>query len=161
MNIATLEIGCYAECIGGEHYYGYLKGYSDKGFQSIELLHPISKKEAIYLNKKDLNRGITKYKVGHFSYRFETRQEVIDFAIKVWRNYFPDALALKIGSCCVCDPQFILDGPEDFKQKVNKLAQSNELCGGYEGDEKQANKNFHAYQKILKNYEKNLLTPTK
>ena len=49
--IITLELLDWGASVGGEHICGTLKGYVNGEYKSIELKHPLSRSEALYLNK--------------------------------------------------------------------------------------------------------------
>lgn len=122
--ITTLEVLYWGVALGGEHYTGTLKGYTDMGFKSYKVEHKLSQKEATYLNKKDCtNSRFFVYRKGQLSDRFETLDQLEREAVKIYKKEFPFSivLVLKRGSVSVCSPEKILDGPEPFKTDVNDM----------------------------------------
>jgi len=144
---------CWAASLNGEHYTGKIVGDDINGkYQRYEVQHALSAKEALSLNKKDEGRGMfgNMYKPGDMSDKFWTEQQLYRAAIRVYRQYFPDAIALITGSFCIADPQYVLDGPLVFKKKTNKLRDELLAIGGYEGNDDRANEIFNEYRKLLK-----------
>jgi hypothetical protein len=124
LNIVYCDITSFTEIgsIGAEHWYGKLKqGWGDWNLaydNQVELLHPLTQKEATYLNKKSNNK-FSRYKKGELSHRFDTEEEVEKFAINIWREKFPDGLVLISGSSGTCQPQKPLDAVD--KKLLGKL----------------------------------------
>jgi hypothetical protein len=136
--LVYVDITCWSYSLGGEHFSARLVWTDADGkYYSIELEHPLSSKEALALNKKDGSRGMSLlHRPGEMSYRFFSKEQLCSYAIKHYKEYSPDAIALVKGSSAVADPQCILDGPKAFKDAVNKLWLEHERIGGYEGNEK-------------------------
>jgi hypothetical protein len=120
-----LQISTWIGSIGAEHYYGHLKGHDVNGeYQSIELEWPLSQKMATYLNKKEGTRtGETYsfYRKGQPTYRFDTKQEVRDWAIKVWRDHFPGCDILLEGGYSYHEPKWCLDGDSMIVESINQI----------------------------------------
>ena len=90
------------------HYYGKLKTYSSE--DDIELLHPLSKREVIELNKKLEEYDEYHYHPGELYRGFWSKEKLIDYAIKSYKNYFPMAQILLLGDTYIAEPQLPLDG---------------------------------------------------
>jgi len=109
--------------IGAEHYYGKLKEHGGN-YKSVELEWPMSQKMATYLNKKDRTRSGDSYdcyKKGCPTVRFDTEQEVKDWALEVWKEHFPDHDLLLIGTDCINEPIRCLDGDSMLSESINQL----------------------------------------
>lgn len=116
--IVCLNTLNWGASIGGEHITGDLCGEVDGKYKSIELLHPLTRKEVLYLNKKD---GVGGYKVGTLSKRFEDEAHIKGFAIKVWKEHFPKGEILLHGSSLL-NPEEILVAPnESLKAQANEI----------------------------------------
>lgn len=113
---------CYLEItswigtsLGAEHFYGKLRCSS----KEIDIMKKLSAEDARLLNEKDQYTAYTK---GTLSSRFETRDEIIYRARKIWKKEFPGARVLILGRSACCDPQEVLVGPsKEFVRKANKL----------------------------------------
>lgn len=162
--IVTLEITCWSFSIGGEHYTGYLTGYTKEGgYTRKEVQFVMSAKQALALNKKDNSRGRSLWHPGELATRFDTSEELERQAIKIFRFYYPDALVLNVGSFAVGDPQRILfcvedrkladPNPAQFMHSTNAMVEEWEKVGGYEGNEKRCTKLFHSYRALLKEFQ--------
>lgn len=148
--IATLELNCWSFALGGEHYFGRIHFYDNKGeYQREEILHPLSIKEATYLNKKNKTRSICLYKPGDMSPSFETKDEVIKYAIKMFREICPHCRVLNRGSFACADPQEVLIGPKWFKDQTNKLVAKKEAVGGYERNTEVCEEIFGQYCELI------------
>lgn len=126
--LAYLEIHCW-KGFGGEHYWGVVtpKDYTKDKW---EVKHPMSAKEAKYLNQKDGTLLFSsKHKPGDLTERFETREELVDSTTKQFSKMYPDGVLLR-GSVCVASPLEILYSPAKFKSRVNVL---NKLWREFEG----------------------------
>lgn len=123
--IVTLEITCWkGMSIGATHYYGHLKGYIGEEYKSVELEYKMTASQAAKLNKKDeqLTRssgGL--YSRGSVSTRFDTEEQIIKLALKVYKQHFPGADVLILGHSYIAEPQLILDGPEEVKKIINEI----------------------------------------
>ncbi len=113
--------------INAKHFYGILV-YEKTEF---ELTHTLSAKEAKELNEEDDSPGI--YKEGGSTARFEDRDKLILLAIETYKTKFPDAKILYLGKAYLCEPQLVLDGPEDIKEKFNAWAKRAEEIGWFDG----------------------------
>jgi len=120
-----LEISFW-EGYGGQHYYGSLKGYLNNEYASIELSFILTKKQAQKL-------GVKYYEKGDESTRFFSEQQLITYAIKTFKQHFPEAEVLILGRIISLEPQRILVGPVKYKEKVNEFAEQCEALGWWDG----------------------------
>jgi hypothetical protein len=118
VEITYLEIGCW-KGFGGEHYWGQVK-YKDHTIKGWDVEHPLSAKEAKYLNKKDETSGFSRHKPGEMSERFETREELVAFTAKEVKKRHPESV-LVVGSVCSASPHEIVMAPERFKSRVKVM----------------------------------------
>ena len=116
LKIVYLEISSWAGVsLNAEHYYGKLVGHDADGeYLSFEMEWPLSQKMATQLNKKDSIRGTDhfRHKSGNPTYRFDTSDEVKEWAISTWRDRFTDSDLLIDGSDCINEPKEALDGDD-------------------------------------------------
>lgn len=124
-NIIFVKVDTFAGAsVGAAHYYGSLKQLI--GGRSAEVTHKLTQIEADRLNKcwltKDMRASSAGYKKGECSSRFFSREVVIVAAKKQFKKCFSKATVLVLGSTGFAEPQEILVGPKEFKDKVNKLA---------------------------------------
>ena len=98
--LVALNITSYCGIsLDAEHYYGHLilirsprittkniNNYGSSG-EPIKLERPITREMALHLNKKDGEIGIcTTHRPGEISDRFNTTEELTDFAIKEYKK---------------------------------------------------------------------------
>lgn len=110
--------------VGAVHYYGILRQLC--GGRSVDVTHKLTQIEADRLNKKWLTKDMREslsagYQKGECSSRFFSREAAINAAKKQFKKCFPKAAVLVLGSSGVVEPQRILVGPKEFKDKINKL----------------------------------------
>jgi len=149
--IAVLKITCWSFSIGGEHFTGIITGYdANNAFKQVEVMHALSVKEALALNRKD---GAATYHPGEMSGRFSTPEQLEKEAVKIFQNEFPHYVALSVGSWAVADPQRIIFGPDALMKPTNELVEEWQRIGGYEGDEKRCDELFKQYRQLLKDLE--------
>lgn len=145
MKAAFLQINSftYIGSIGAEHFYGQLifKDPNEKyGTKRIEIKQPMSTKMALYSNKKDESRGLSMYKPGELTDRFNSVKELIDFNIKLFNREYQDT-PLIMGDHCVMSAQPFIYWPKSIDKivkKCNKLALEWEKINGYDGDVRRA-----------------------
>jgi hypothetical protein len=118
--VAHLAIHWWGAAIGGEHYWGAIKFDYRFDKEPIELKHPMSAKEAKYLNKKDETSKWGRYKAGQPTERFETRDELVACAINTFKSEYPDGILVR-GSDCSCSPKEIVYAPDKFKARVDLM----------------------------------------
>jgi hypothetical protein len=121
MNVVDINITDFSVSIGGEHLYASLSGHIDGKYERFsDIQHPLSQKEATYLNKKDSEYGgmSNGYKKGDMSERFESYDDVKRYVKLVWKDHFPDGelLVLDIGTI----PEAV-DGDPKVVEEINKL----------------------------------------
>ena len=133
--------------IDAMHFYGSLKGHINDDFRSIELLHALTIEEAKVVSKASSIR----FSPGDMYNGFLNKQDIINLALKIYKDRFPQAEVLVLGRIAIADPQEILDGPPAFKDAVNKLYNTAESIGWYDGGhEDQMNDIYKAYIQLLK-----------
>jgi len=97
--IAYLEISSWAGIsINAEHHYGKLVCGND----SVELLRPLSKTDAAYLNKKN---QASCYSEGMEDNRWDFPSQLMGAALDRLSDLFPSAVLLICGSSSTLDPQ--------------------------------------------------------
>lgn len=146
----NLEISSFAGSVGAEHYYGKIVFYENHEFQRVELKHILTAKEARYLTKKDEAWG-AKFRKGMTTERFESKEEIVRQAKKLWKKAFPKAHVLLYGSSGVASIQPWLDcrpGLEKLMAHVNVLYRIREKRGGYEQDPEAADAIDRKYWKL-------------
>ena len=98
---------------GAIHYYGRLRTEKYTGSGYKELLHSWTAASAKRANENDawLYPGVeipTKAKAGELTRCFDSRDEVIAFAVKEYKSIFPEATQLELDTAIVED-QKVLD----------------------------------------------------
>lgn len=123
MKTFILEITTWAGVsLGAEHYYGCIKDTSgDNRLKDEKVMKPLTAHEAAKLNKKDHYMSGSN-KPGDLDPRFETREQVIKWALKWFRENHPDDILL-LKRWAVWSPGLILHSPLDnvFVQRMNAL----------------------------------------
>lgn len=116
-NMVFLSITSWVYSGIGTHYYGRLRPCD--GEEAFDVTYKLSQIEA-----DRFNRGTTDvlYEVDEESERFFSRDKVIAAAKKQFKKYFPGATILILGDRGVVEPQQVLVGPKQFKDKINVLA---------------------------------------
>lgn len=129
--MVTLEVLNWAFSLGGEHFTGKLVAGSWCKYERKELKHPLTAAQAKSLNKKGQARGFgLGYRRGQMSEQFFTREEIEDYAIRHYRDYFPEADILLVGTGASCSAQRCLDAPSELKAEINKLHEKREKAYG-------------------------------
>lgn len=124
--IVHLDIFSWGGYSPSGHYYGSLV---DHNIKSYKLFKPISRAYVKELNSLD---NMLLYKVGDTTERFPTELSLIKFAVKEYKNIFPKARALILGSPCICDPMRVIDGPKQWKGKINRLVKKFDALNGWD-----------------------------
>lgn len=140
IDLVYLEIESWTGlCHDAIHCYGNLIGNIsedvNKEDTSIRLQRTITEKEAILENKKRRSRCSLRTKVGDKTDGFVEEKDLIKFAIRNWKKYFPNASILIKGRPVIAEPQTILVGPSKLKSEVNKLVKAADKLGRYEKEE--------------------------
>lgn len=117
----------YTASIGAEHYYGKLHGHVVGEKKDVELKRTMNAAESRRLNAKD---GFRSYRAGSETERFDTREEIENLAVKVWREIFPDSVALVEGQTASAQPQRPLDGDPAIVRRLKRLWMVVERCDG-------------------------------
>lgn len=139
-----------------EHVYGTLQG--NVTLTEKEVYRILTESEAAEINKKE-NIRADAMGLGHHGFAwkegskykgFYTETEVIEQAKKVWKELFPDAKILILGTNYVCSPQEILDG--DMESQIIK--DINALVKEYNDPTKKGKALFmEAYNTLMKKLE--------
>jgi hypothetical protein len=119
--LAFLDITSYVDIgsIGAEHYYGKVKFPRELNIENIDIQHPLSAKEALYLNKKCGVTEYSRYRAGELSNKFETKDELIRFSAKWFKTNYPENLL------CLDNCKHLIYWPkslDSFAEKVNNVA---------------------------------------
>jgi len=125
-NVVFLTITSWVDAgIFAKHYYGRLRALT--GGESFDVTHEITQREADDFNRSLKFSGNPEddafigYKKGEVSERLLSKKKVIAEAKKQFKQHFPKATVLVLGDLGVVEPQEILVGPKEFKDKVNVL----------------------------------------
>lgn len=154
--IIKLEITSWGACIGGEHYTGNLKFNKNGKYTLIEVQQPLSRKMALYLNKKASSRGYSLYQPGEMTDKFDTESQLIKKAIEIVKRDYPKALLFN-GDYSCCSVEKLIYYPVEFSKeakKINRLFNQMEKIGWYEGDYEITNKIDSKFYKIIEPYRK-------
>jgi len=123
-NIVFLTISSFVGASPGAiHYYGRLEHL--QGDEAVDVTYKLTQKEADRFNVKWKVGGcedLFGYQEGEKSERFPSEKKLIVAAKKQFKVHFPKATVLVLGSSSVCEPQEILVGPKEFKDKITNLA---------------------------------------
>ena len=148
--IIYLEITSWAGIsLGAIHYYGKLKQSHNLCLKSIEIQKKVTQKEADYINKKD---RFANYKAGYLTDRMDSKQEVIDLAIKLCKKQYPQFKVIVIGKSYIVQPQKVIFGPINFKTKTNYLYKELRKCYDEEGPDIRGNKRVKEICEIWESY---------
>lgn len=132
MKIVYLEISTYRG-ISPEavHFYGKVV----HGNHEETMTHPLNRKQAAALNKEAQRMGRRmRHKPGSEHPGFDTRQDVIGAGEAYFKSNF-DELAdmLILGKHYSGEPQPVLIGPQELKDKINAWHKEAETIGWYDG----------------------------
>ena len=109
--------------IGAVHIYGEL--IPDGSQEGVSLEKTLTATQARKLNKWYRQTGgvggLTTYRAGYKTTGFDDESELTEFALKTYREHFPKAELLIKGQAMNVEPQLILDGPSDVKEKAERL----------------------------------------
>ena len=142
--VVVLNITTYAGyCVGASHYYGALHSRDKR----IELGFILTKKTAPLVSHKDYQ-----YKAGQRSIRFISEKDIRRVARREWKKNFPDSILLLEGTPACGDPQRCLEGPKELKKEINRLKNTAEKIGWYEGDDEGMTKISDEYMNLLRTW---------
>ena len=116
------------------HYNGKLEARSNP---SVELKRILSESDATKLNKIRRRQYPGEKLFAHFRAGieydgFDSRDDLIKLALKTYKAHFPDSNILILGRASVCDPQLILDHPDQaLMVSANKLYEKFESYEDY------------------------------
>lgn len=123
--------------IGAIHWYGKIViDGTGNDYISIELKRVLSMKEAQLLNKTDKHCS---YREGELTHKFDTEQEVLDFALHYFKSNYKGVL-FRGDSSCRSAWQRLIYWPDirEFNRlaiQMNKLSDKFIALNGYEGNE--------------------------
>lgn len=124
-DIVFLRISSFVDVgMGAQHYYGKLEHF--QGGPTFDVTYPLSLQEARvfnreWLKKYEVESGLG-YQEGEPSERFPSIKKVIVAAKKQFKEHWPEASVLVLGSSGYYQPQRILVGPKQFKDRISVLA---------------------------------------
>ncbi len=111
--------------IGASHWYGKLVC----GKERIELYRVLTAVGAREMNRR---WGRETFEKDDTCKSFESERDIINLARATFKKHFKGASVLILGSPVYADPQKVLIGPRDFKQKVNAWYRRAKKIGGYD-----------------------------
>ena len=117
-NITILEISSFIGiALEGEHYYGKLYHNCSAGLETVSLEYAMSSAQAKRFSKKDSHD----WEKGDITGRFETRDAVMDVAVTIYKDSFPNSKALVLGNYSSVEPKRVLDAPKEIMEEANKI----------------------------------------
>lgn len=129
--IVYLEISSWVGIsLGATHCYGDLWSNGER----YPMRKKLTPREAIALNKK---HEWDQYRGGDLYSGFDSHSEITLIALETYKTHFPQADILVLGRSCVAEPQKILDGPPEIKEKVNAWYEEAEKIDWYDGDQEE------------------------
>ena len=128
-----LDVTSYRGYGGGIHYYGKMQygpqSWPDK-VPTKDLEYALSARQAAKMNRLDAagyGGGIVAYHKGDMSWRFDTREGVIEKGKTEWKEFAPEAIMLVQASSSLAQPMEILAGLEDVQLEIiNRVWQTYE-----------------------------------
>lgn len=146
---AVLSISTFAEISPGAiHYYGMIRCNG----KQVDISRVLSKKEADQLNKEKKDK---RWKSGDTTFCFNNENQIKKIAKKHYKEWFPNAEFLLVGSYAYLDPQYCLDGQPKIKAKINRFYRISQKIGGYEVDEKAMTENSDQYMREILGFDIN------
>jgi hypothetical protein len=151
MVVAYLDVTCWAASAGGEHYTGAIKLDKGNGMATHEVEHPLTAKEALYLNKKD-RTSYCHHRPGELSPRYKTEEQLCRHAVKLFLSKYKGILIKGFYGRASATPIICCSrGLEKKMERLNELAMEWEHIGGYdEGYDDQASKIDDEWNKICR-----------
>ena len=130
-NIAHLSISSWVGIsIGANHCYGRLHYNGER----IEIKRILIQADVDKLNEYDRNDVFGRYSVGDLCGRFDTRQEIIDSAIKIIKKDYPHVdLLLARNGASVSVNEVYWGKDKKFVGKINKLYKEADELDFYSG----------------------------
>lgn len=127
--IIYCEISTYTETLSwAEHWYATLV---HKLSNRIELKQTLTKSGADRMNRREGGD----WTAGEKTNKFFDEKRLKKTAILKYKLLFPAATILVDGRHAICDPQPILDGPEEIKTTANLFVAEADRVGWWEGNE--------------------------
>lgn len=151
-NIVFLTVSSFVGMsVGAMHYYGRLEHL--QGGDSSDVTHKLTQIEADRFNKgwltKEMRTPDVGYQKGEKLTRFSSRRKVINAAKRQFKIHFSKAAVLVLGRSACFEPQEILVGPKEFKDKINVLAKEyGKLDWDIETDRPEIKKIEEKWQKL-------------
>lgn len=130
---------------GATHYYATLCGVD----KSVKLAKEFTAETAKARNIKDRVKLL--YRAGQLTSRFDSKTEAVEFARQKWREHFPEAVLLVLGSPSVLEPQFVLEGPPLLKKQINALYRKAVAIDFREQDEEKMEVIWNKWHPLVKN----------
>jgi hypothetical protein len=119
-----------------KHWQGTLFCGEDR--EGIPVTYNMTQGDADKSNKDDGPYGcggaMGAYKAGEESTRFLSREVLIAAVEACWQSHYPQAKVLIEGENCVIEPQAVLIGPKEIKDRINVLYAECEALGWWEDD---------------------------
>lgn len=135
--IVYCHITTYKETLSyAEHWYANLVcGYRESNKRGlparIELKQTLTESGAARMNRREGGD----WKAGEETNKFFDEERLKKEAILKYKLLLPGATILVDGRHGVCDPQPILDGPEEIMTTANRFTRRANEVGWWEGDE--------------------------
>ena len=103
---------------GAVHWYGRLKGYNGIKRHRVDLRYSLTITQAKKVSRRDYT-----YREGMMYSAFDDQEAAIAFAKSVWREHFPNAKALVVGSSSINQPCRIVV-PEEYDAPSTALVEA-------------------------------------
>ena len=138
--------------LGAVHYYGKLNSnnYDDK---SIELRKKMTSHEAAKLNK--LHGYGSLYKAGSSTEGFDTKDEIIELAMREFKNHYPNVRILILGDAVYSEPKKILwceEEPGIIEIVDNMISECKEINWWEGNNPKRMDQLSDNWEQILNNF---------
>lgn len=132
LKLAYLELIQYSECYGScGHFYGKVRTLYGDDYKSVDVSKELSEEDCRVLNivESQFKLSHIKYSVGDITHRFNTLDEIIEYASKIWRKEFSHTDLLVKGKLAYHEPQLVVawkDEHKDIAQQINELYREND-----------------------------------
>ena len=142
MKVVYCKISSWVGTVtGAEHYSADLRQREEgDGWKTIKkkVWHTLTQSEADRLNRRTIQDSLhpdPTWEVGEEVGYFFSRERAVKGAVAVYKELFPGAIILVEGDIGTYQPQYILDGPAEAMEAINRLYKCVEEIDGWEGDE--------------------------
>jgi len=130
-HVCYLEITTFiGMSIGAVHFYASFYFREEK----IDFNRTLDSKSAKRFNKERGERD-NFYKKGSQVNAWESREEIIEEALRAYKTHFPAAKLLVEGQHSYVDPHLVLDGPAITMRKCNDIYDSCEAIGWWDDED--------------------------